>query len=74
MDDSQAQGLAALEAELGAKPHPGLARLDGAQLDDLAEAIAGARRRQAAEIEAAGDRALSHIPRLLRGPIRKVLG
>ena len=44
------------------------------ELGNLAEAIGDARHRQAAELHAAGEKAFGHIPRLLRGPIRKVMG
>jgi hypothetical protein len=67
-------GLKALERQLGAAAPAGLARLSSAQLEDLAGAVAEARHRQAAELQAAGDQALRHIPRLLRIAIRKVLG
>ena len=67
-------GLAALEAQLRAAPPDGLRRLAEEELADLAEAIHDARARQAAELAAAGDSALSHVPRLLRGPIKKVVG
>ena len=67
-------GLRALEAELGGSAPAGIARLSGPQLLTLAGAVREARRRQAAELEAAGTRALSHVPRLLRAPVRKVLG
>jgi hypothetical protein len=67
-------GLQALEKELGGAPPPGVASLDSDDLYDLARAVANARRRQAAEIGAAGDQALNHVPRLLRVAIRKVVG
>jgi hypothetical protein len=67
-------GLRALQAELRAVPPAGLASLSNEQLNDLAAAVRDARRRQAAELQAAGDQALRHIPKLLRGPIRKVVG
>jgi hypothetical protein len=67
-------GLAALEAELGSAPPAGFARLSEEELSDLAAAVRDARRRQAAEVAAAGDRALSFVPRFLRGPIRKIVG
>ena len=66
--------LAALEAQLGSEPPAGLARLDPGELDDLTAALRDARRRQAAEIEAVGDRALRFVPRPLRGPIRRIVG
>lgn len=67
-------GLQTLEAQLGGKAPPGLAALNDEQLSDLADAVHSAKRRQAAELAAAGDQAFGHIPRLLRGPIRKMLG
>lgn len=66
-------GLAELEAQLHAAPPAGLARLAGADLEHLAAAIREARTRQAAELDAAGEHAFRYIPRLLRGPIRRVL-
>jgi hypothetical protein len=51
-----------------------VAGLADAQLLNLSEAVTAARRRQAAELAAAGDQALRHIPKLLRVPLRKVLG
>lgn len=66
--------LEQLEQQLGTAPPPGLARLSPAQRRDLADAIAAARRRQAAELQAAGDASLRHIPKLLRIAIRRVLG
>src|SRR5206468_11940821 len=59
-------GREALEAQLGGRDLPALEGVPSERLDDLADAVAAARRRQAAEIAAAGDHALSHIPRLLR--------
>jgi hypothetical protein len=67
-------GLAALEAELRGEAPAGLGRLSEDELNDLASAIKDARRRQAAEIDAAAERALGFVPRLLRGPIRRVVG
>lgn len=67
-------GLKALEAELGGQPPAGLARLTETQLTELATAVRDARHRQAAQLAAASDQSLQHIPRLLRLPIRKVVG
>ena len=66
--------LAALGKELGGAPPPALATLSSDELNDLAGAVRHARKRQAHELAAAGDAAFAHVPRLLRGPIRKVLG
>jgi len=67
-------GLTALEAELRATAPEGLRRLSDGQLRDLADAVKEARRRQAVALSAAGDQALGQLPRLLRVPIRKVIG
>ena len=62
----------ALEAQLGGRLPRGLSVLSAAELDDLAEAVRSARRHQAEALAEAGERALTRIPRLLRGPIRKI--
>ncbi len=67
-------GLQALATQLRDAPPDSLARLDDTHLTDLAGAVRDARRRQAVEFEAAGEKAFGQIPRLLRGPIRKLLG
>jgi hypothetical protein len=66
-------GLTALEAELRAPVPESCRRLSDEQLQDLTAAIRDARHRQTAALAAAGDRALGQLPRILRGPIRKVL-
>jgi hypothetical protein len=71
---SRQDALKALEAQLRAKPPKGLAALSAEELEDLVEAVRDARHRQAAELQAAGEKAFGHIPWLLRGPIRKVMG
>lgn len=63
-----------LRSQLRAKPPTALSALSDEELADLNGAIKEARHRQAAELQAAGERAFGHIPRLLRGPIRKVMG
>ncbi|HEY3725866.1 MAG TPA: hypothetical protein VGL51_01755 [Solirubrobacteraceae bacterium] len=63
-----------LRAQLGDDLPDGVRRLNSEQLDDLAQAVAETRHRQRAELAAAGDRALGMIPRLLRGPIRRIVG
>ena len=65
------KGADALREELGAPAPKALSSADAA---DLAEAIRDARERQTAELHAAIDGAYHHIPRLMRGPLRKVLG
>ena len=65
----------ALRSALGADPPAGIAKLlsedDSAR---LAETIRAARARQRDALAAAADGAFNHIPRLLRGPIRKIVG
>ncbi len=68
------EGIAELAAQLRADPPAGLRALDPIDLRDLTDAVRDARRRQAADLQAAGDKAYSHIPRLLRGPIRRIVG
>jgi hypothetical protein len=64
----------ALSARLGGEAPDGLRQLEDRHLRDLQQAIADAHHRQIAALNAAGDRALGMIPRLLRGPIRRVVG
>jgi len=64
----------ALTARLGTEPPAGLRKLTGAQLTDLTTAVSDARRRQGQALAAAGERALAHVPRLLRGPVRRIVG
>lgn len=66
--------IRSLKQELGRTPPRGLNALSEEQLNDLSTAIREARHRQAAALEEAGERALSRIPRLLRGPVKKVAG
>lgn len=67
-------GFKVLAAELRDTPPSSLSQLGDEQLRDLTDAVREARHRQAAELATAGDQALSHIPKLLRIPIRRVLG
>lgn len=65
--------------ELGAAvglPADGLAdfeRLDADQLQVLVNGFGKARTRQHSELEAAIDSALGYLPRLLRGPVTKII-
>jgi len=67
-------GLRALEEELGGTVPDSLRLLDAAHVKDLTAAVRNAKRDQAAALEEAGEKALRHIPRLLRVPVRKALG
>jgi hypothetical protein len=68
------EGFEALRSQLGGDAPEALRRLDSEQLHDLAQAIADTRHRQSAALAAGGERALGMIPRLLRGPIRRIMG
>jgi hypothetical protein len=70
----EGDAVAELADELGAPVPPEIGRLDPENLEHLAGLIAQARHRQAAEIARAGERGLSFVPWLLRGPLRKALG
>lgn len=66
----------ALAAALGPHPDPALApleRLSPAARAELSRLVAEARERQRRELKAAIDESLTHVPALLRGPIRKLL-
>jgi predicted DNA-binding transcriptional regulator YafY len=64
----------ALRAELGAAPPKGLDALTDDEIADLAVALHEARARDKAALAKAMHDALHHIPRLLRGPVRKMIG
>lgn len=66
--------FSALRAQLGGSAPEALRQLRDEDLRDLASAIAEARSRQARALAEAGDRALGHVPRLLRGPVRRIVG
>jgi hypothetical protein len=71
---SRKETIRELQSQLGARLPKGLSALSDEELEDLNDAVRGARHRQAAELQAAGEKAFGHIPRLLRGPIRRVMG
>ena len=64
----------ALRAELGAAPPKGLDALSDDEIADLARALHSARERDRAALAKAMQDALQHVPRLLRGPVRKMIG
>lgn len=65
----------ALAEELDASPPPGvLDALSDEELRALTDVIHAARRRQSAAVKAAGDKALSNLPWLVRGPVKKIIG
>ena len=63
-----------LTAELGAEAPAALAELSNEELAQLAACIRQAKRAQKEQIRRAFDSALSHVPFLLRGPLKKMLG
>jgi hypothetical protein len=63
-----------LREQLRGEPPPALSALAGEHLRHLADAVGAARRRQAEALEAAGEQAFAYVPRMLRGPIRRMLG
>jgi hypothetical protein len=62
-----------LRAELGAAPPKGLDALSDAEVSDLAAALRSSQERQSAALAKAMEDALRHVPRLLRGPVRKMM-
>ena len=69
----RAELIAETQAELGlADPTP-LASLAPDELAWLRAAVRDAREREHAALTAAVDQALEHVPRLLRGAVRRIL-
>jgi hypothetical protein len=66
--------LKELSAELGGQAPAGLIELSNEELSQLSACIRQAKRTQKDRIRRAFDSALSHVPFLLRGPLRKMLG
>jgi hypothetical protein len=62
-----------LTREYGGALPPGLAALDATDRDRIADAIDAARTRQARALAKATEGGLDFIPKLLRGPVKKVL-
>ncbi len=68
-----ADGVTTLEAELGGRAPDGLSALSDADLRSFAEALHGAKTRQSEALEAAIGQSLEIVPRVCRGPVRKIL-
>lgn len=62
-----------LEDELGAPLPEGLEVLSPNELQILAELLRDAKARQAQELEQGLQESLTIVPRLMRGPVRKIL-
>lgn len=52
----------------------GIAALSAEHQQQLADALAGARRQQGHELAEAAEGGLRYVPKLLRGPVRKAVG
>jgi hypothetical protein len=68
-----AKAIRELESELGAAAPAGLRSLTEAQLHGLADLLREAKRRQSGALESAVEAALEIVPRMVRGPVRKIL-
>lgn len=66
--------LSQLTEQLRTDPPEAVGALSEAQLTHLSSALQAARRRQSEALQAAAAQAFDRIPRLLRGPVRKIVG
>ena len=62
-----------LEAELDDRLPDGVAALADEELTDVADRLHDAKLRQSQALDAAMEQALEIVPRLMRGPVRKIL-
>ena len=62
-----------LEEELDMRLPDGLRSLTDEELTDLADRVLEAKQRQSLALEVGMDDALAIVPRLVRGPVRKIL-
>ncbi len=62
-----------LEDELGARIPEGLEVLSAADLTTLADLLHDAKERQAQDLHEGVEESLNIVPRLMRGPVRKIL-
>ena len=60
-------------AELGLRDSAPLAELSAADLAWLRDTVRDVRQREQAALEAAVDRAMEHVPWLVRGAVRRIL-
>ena len=68
-----AKAVKALESELGARAPDGLKALTEAQLRGFTDLLRDAKLRQSGALESAVEQALEIVPRMVRGPVRKIL-
>ena len=62
-----------LEEELDMRLPEGLGALTDGELTDLADRVLEAKQRQSLALEVGIDDALEIVPRLVRGPVRRIL-
>jgi hypothetical protein len=62
-----------LEGELGARLPDGLDALSAKELTVLAGLLRDAKQRQAQDLDVGVEESLNFVPRLMRGPVRKIL-
>ena len=67
-------GAGLLANQLRAAPSEAVTGLPDEYQAHLGGAIRTARHRQAEQLARASEQALEHVPRLLRGPLRKIVG
>lgn len=68
-----AKAMRDLEDELGARPPDGLQALSDAQLRAFTALLRETKRRQSEGLQAATEQALEIVPRMVRGPVRRIL-
>jgi hypothetical protein len=68
-----AKGLRTLETELGGRAPARLEALSAAELRSFTDLLRAAKGRQSDALESAVEQALEIVPRMLRGPVRKIL-
>ena len=65
--------IAQVKTALGGQPPESITELDDASVTKLAQLLKSSRERQQAQLAESLEKALGHLPRLLRGPVKKVL-
>lgn len=68
-----ARAVDILEDELGAPLPEGLEVLSAKELQTLADLLVAAKARQAQELAEGVEDSLNFVPRLMRGPVRRIL-
>lgn len=68
-----ARAVDTLERELGAPLPEGLKTLSATELQTLADLLVAAKARQAQELTEGVEESLNIVPRLVRGPVRRIL-